>query len=104
MSVRIAKAGTVKMRTNGYVFVKTSVAGWQPRHRLVASLKLLDRDLVPGERVLHKNNNLRGQDGFDDPENLVVIQQRTTKWKNFRHSRTLYEPKIEQRERSRILL
>lgn len=86
------KNGTKILRRDGYVFVKVGGA-WQAEHRLVASYKLIDRELLPGEKVYHKDNTLRGEDGFNDADNLVVVKFRTTKWAKLKKSKVIYVPK-----------
>lgn len=91
---RSFKNGTVRQRTDGYVFVKTA-EGWKPKHRLIAALSILDRDLLPNERVVHLDNTLRGEEGFDAKENLVIVRNRISKFLRLKHCKTLYEPKKE---------
>lgn len=91
MIYRNYSVGTVIRRRNGYNFVKTR-DGWKAEHRMIAELKLVDRELEPGEKVFHLDNTLRGEDGFNDKNNLAVIKFRTTKWTNFVKSKILYVP------------
>lgn len=80
--------GSVVQRRNGYIFVKTE-EGFVSEHRLVAVLRLENRELMPGEKVYHKDGNREN----NQPENLVVIRFSQTKYRFLPRSRVLYMPK-----------
>jgi hypothetical protein len=83
---------TKVMRRDGNVFVKVGGA-WKAEHRLVAEFKLANRELMPGEKVCHKDNTLIGEDDFNDAGNLVIIRCRTRKWAKLKKSKVIYLPK-----------
>lgn len=91
--------GTVIQRRSGYIYVKTE-KGWVPESRLVASLKLIKRDLEEGERVFHKDGNREN----NRPENLSVIKFNMTKYQLLPSARIIHLPKaqIGERELARL--
>lgn len=89
------KVGTIVMRNDGITHVKTKENGWVAEHRHIMQNRL-DRELVLGEKVFHRDNTLKGTEDFNKWNNLIVIKCRTTKWIKLTHSRVIYEPKKEQ--------
>lgn len=87
--------GTIVMDREGITKVKTK-QGWIAEHRL-KMMQRVDEEWKQGWKVCHKDNNLRGEDGFNDLDNLVLIKCRTTKWTKFKHARVMFEPKQEKK-------
>lgn len=79
---------------DGIVKIKTKEFGLIPKSRMVAQLsnKVINggHDLMPGQRVFHLDMNSHGQPGHDRPENLVVVQHRTTKYEFLKRSHVLH--------------
>lgn len=80
--------GTIILRTSGYRFLKTNDRKWEAEHRIIARDRILHRDLLPGERVFHRN----GKRDENAPANLVVIRFNLEKFKTLPHSRIIYIP------------
>lgn len=81
--------GTIVQRRNHYRFIKVNGL-FRAEHRVVAEHRLLNRELMPNERVFH-----RDCDNVADnrPENLVVIKYRTNKFRPLPESRVVYIPR-----------
>lgn len=80
--------GTVVQHRDGYIYVKTE-KGWVAEARLVAELKLVKRELEPGEKVFHRN----GTRDENEPGNLVVIRFNMTKYQFLPSARLIHLPK-----------
>lgn len=80
--------GTIIQRTNHYRYIK--VAGvLRAEHRVVAEHKILNRELMPNERVFHRDcENVAD----NNPENLVVIKYRTHKFRPLPQTKIIYVP------------
>lgn len=89
--------GTIVQYRDGIQKIKTD-KGLIPLARHVAALssKVIGggKELEPGQKVMHRDMNTFGSEEHDKPENLVVIQMRTTKFQfTLKQSRIVYEPK-----------
>lgn len=81
--------GTIIQRRNHYRYIKIDGA-LRAEHRVIAEHKLLNRELMPNERVFHRDC----EDVADNsPDNLVVIKYRTNKFRPLPSSRVIYVPK-----------
>lgn len=83
--------GTKIQRKDGNVFVKVR-GEWRAEHRLIAEFKIANRELLPGEKVCHKDNTLLGENGFNECDNLVIIKCRTRRWVKLKKSKIIYMP------------
>lgn len=85
--------GSEIQRRNGVVVLKTADFGTIPKARAIAQIssKVINggEELKPGQIVMHMDMSSHGQPGHDRPENLVVIQRRTTKYEFLRKARVL---------------
>lgn len=86
---RVYSVGAVVERPDGIRYVKTK-EGMVAEHRRIMQLK--HGDFQPGWRVIHLDNNLRGEEEFNDINNLVIQKCRTTKWVKLKHSRVVFDP------------
>lgn len=90
--------GTIIQYRDGQIKVKTE-EGIVPRSRVVAatSNKVMNggEELQKGWRVCHLDMSTFGTKEHDDPNNLVVIKCRTTKFQFLKASRIIFEPKRE---------
>ncbi len=86
--------GSIIQRRDGTQYLKTADFGMIPRARATAQLsnKVINggHDLKPGQIVMHMDMSTHGQPNHDRPENLVVIQRRTTKYELLKRSRVLH--------------
>lgn len=81
--------GTIIQRRNWYRYIKVG-GKLRAEHRVVAEHKLLNRELLPNERVFH----LDCEDvGDNNPDNLVVIKYRTNKFRPLPQTRVIYIPR-----------
>lgn len=81
--------GTIIQRRNHYRYVKIN-GMLKAEHRVVAEQKLIHRELLPNERVFHRDCS----DVADNrPESLVVIKYRTNKFRPLPESRVVYIPR-----------
>jgi hypothetical protein len=90
--VRNYPNSTKVMRRDGNIFVKVG-GEWKAEHRLIAEFKLLNRELLPGEKVCHRDNTTIGEEGYNEDANLVVIRCRTKKWTKLKKSKVIFLPK-----------
>ena len=81
--------GTKVQHRTGYVHVKGSGGKWKSEHRWIAELKILSRELEPGEKVFHKD----GDRAHNDDDNLVVIKFNTAKFVPLKKARIIFMPK-----------
>lgn len=69
--------GSRVLRRDGNVHIKTEGGMVRlSRHVAAMSAQVMNggRDLDEWDRVCHLDNTMRGEEGFDDPRNLVVIR------------------------------
>jgi hypothetical protein len=72
----------------GYVEIKISDKRWMMKHRWVAAMKMVKRELREGEKVFR----LTPDRSNNDPSNLVVIQQRIRKFVPFAGAKIIRIP------------
>lgn len=89
-------AGSRTIGTKGAEKIKTK-EGWQPYSRFVAGLDKRvfngGRELDENDRVFHLDCTTVGQDGHNDPSNLVVVRINREKVNLTKVSRVSFIPK-----------
>lgn len=80
--------GTIIQRRNHYRYIKID-GSLRAEHRVIAERKLLNRELMPNERVFHRDCEDVADNSVD---NLVVIKYRTNKFRPLPAPRVIYIP------------
>jgi hypothetical protein len=88
--------GTLVQYKNGVVYIKPTKGKMISLARFNAQItdKVIGggQDLEPGMRVMHLDMNSHGEEGHDNPKNLVVVRWRTHKFQFLKKSRVIFIP------------